>query len=65
MVCRFPNEGGIIGPTSLQAMNACLPDDQRQMQSLAWQFHDNGVDSWFPLSASDLAGYGASFVMAD
>jgi len=53
MVCRFPNEGGMLGSTSLQATNACLPEDQRHVQSFAWQFHDNGVDSWFPLSAPD------------
>ncbi len=53
MICRFPNEGGILGPTSLQTMNACLTEGQRQVQSFAWQFHDNGVDSWFPLSAPD------------
>ncbi len=53
MVCRFPNEGGILGPTSLQAMKACLPEGQEYIPSFAWQFHDNGVDSWFPLSAPD------------
>ncbi len=46
MVCRFPNEGGTLGPTSLPTMLACLPKDQRYVQSFAWQIHDNSVDSW-------------------
>jgi beta-mannosidase len=45
MICRFPNEGGILGPTSLPTMLACLPNDQRQVQSFAWQVHDNSIDS--------------------
>jgi len=46
MMCRFPNEGGTLGPTSLPTMLACLPKDQRYVQSFAWQIHDNSVDSW-------------------
>ena len=46
MICRFPNEGGTLGPTSLPTMLACLPRDQRYVQSFAWQVHDNSVDSW-------------------
>ena len=46
MICRFPNEGGTLGPTSLPTMLACLPKDQRQIHSFAWQVHDNSVDSW-------------------
>lgn len=46
MICRFPNEGGTLGPTSLPTLLACLPKDQRQVQSFAWQVHDNSVDSW-------------------
>jgi beta-mannosidase len=46
MTCRFPNEGGILGPTALPTMLACLPDGQRSVQSFAWQVHDNSVDSW-------------------
>lgn len=46
MVCRFPNEGGILGPTALPTMLACLPEGQRQVQSFAWQVHDNSVDTW-------------------
>ncbi len=46
MMCRFPNEGGTLGPTSLPTMLACLPKGQRYVQSFAWQVHDNSVDSW-------------------
>lgn len=46
MICRFPNEGGIIGPTSLPTMLACLPENQRYVHSFAWQTHDNSIDSW-------------------
>jgi beta-mannosidase len=46
MACRFPNEGGFLGPTSLPTLLACLPEGQRQVQSFAWQVHDNSVDSW-------------------
>lgn len=53
LTSRFPNEGGILGPTSVPAMEACLTDGQTHVQSFAWQQHDNAVDSWFPLSAPD------------
>ena len=46
MVCRFPNEGGFLGPTSLPTTLSCLPEGQRHVQSFAWQYHDNSVDSW-------------------
>jgi len=46
MICRFPNEGGLLGPTALPTMRACLPDGQRFLQSFAWQVHDNSVDTW-------------------
>ncbi|SFS71613.1 beta-mannosidase [Paenibacillus sp. BC26] len=53
MICRFPNEGGILGTTSLSATNACLPEGGGSVLSYAWQQHDNAVDSWFALSAPD------------
>lgn len=50
MVCRFPNEGGILGPSSLPTMKACLrPDDG--IQSFSWQIHGNMLDSWMPGSS--------------
>jgi beta-mannosidase len=46
MICRFPNEGGFLAPTSLPTLLACLPEGQRKVGSFAWQVHDNSVDSW-------------------
>ncbi len=53
MACRFPNEGGILGPNALPTVLACLPEGQRQVQSFAWQVHDNSVDSWAEPSPCD------------
>ena len=46
MICRFPNEGGFLAPTSLPTVKACLPEGQQHVGSFAWQVHDNSVDSW-------------------
>ncbi len=53
MVCRFPNEGGILGPNSLRGVNACLPEGQRYWNSFAWQNHDNSIEQWYRYSAPD------------
>jgi beta-mannosidase len=53
MICRFPNEGGILGPTSLKSMEACLPMKQKHWNSFAWQLHDNSVEQWYKYSAPD------------
>ncbi len=53
MTCRFPNEGGFLGPTALPTMLACLPVGQQFVQSFAWQQHDNSVDSWAEPSPAD------------
>ena len=53
MAPRFPNEGGILGPTSIEAMQSCLPQGQKFVNSFAWQIHDNGVEQWFAKSAPD------------
>ena len=53
MICRFPNEGGILGPTSLPTMLRCLPEGQREVHSMAWQHHDNSIDSWNEPSHTD------------
>ncbi len=46
MVCRFPNEGGIMGPASLPTVRACMPPDQQRVNSFAWEMHDNGIATW-------------------
>jgi len=43
---RFPNEGGILGPTALPTVLACLPPGQRFPRSFAWEVHDNSVSYW-------------------
>jgi len=45
MACRFPNEGGILGPAALPTVLACLPEGHRRVQSFAWQVHDNSIGS--------------------
>ena len=57
MACRFPNEGGILGPTALPTVLACLPAGTTPASSLsprhasarallAWEQHDNSVAYW-------------------
>jgi beta-mannosidase len=41
MICRFPNEGGILGPNALPTVKACLVPGQEHPGSFAWQVHDN------------------------
>ena len=50
MTCRFPNEGGILGPTALPTVRACLPPGEPAAsrlpgcaRSFAWEVHDNGI----------------------
>jgi beta-mannosidase len=56
MICRFPNEGGILGPTSLPTMLAALGPDlaQQKIASFTWQLHDNSVEAWAEPSPADL-----------
>lgn len=42
MVCRFPNEGGILGPTALPTVRACT----NQVGDFGWELHDNSVSYW-------------------
>jgi len=44
--CRFPNEGGWLGPVSLPTMRACFGGGEEKVGNFAWQVHDNSVDSW-------------------
>lgn len=53
MICRFPNEGGILGPNSLSTVMKCLPPGQQKAWSFAWQQHDNSIASWNQASAPD------------
>jgi beta-mannosidase len=56
MICRFANEGGILGPTALPTMLAALGPEERQRKvaSFNWQVHDNSVEAWAEPSPADL-----------
>ena len=43
MSCRFPNEGGIMGPTSLPTIRECLVPGQETPHSFAWEVHENSI----------------------
>ena len=43
MDCRFPNEGGILGPTSLPNMMLALGPGQEYMYSMDFKVHDNSI----------------------
>ena len=54
MTCRFPTEGGFLGPRALPTMLACLPEGPlRRIDSLAWRVHDNSIDGEIEPSATD------------
>ena len=42
MTCRFPNEGGILGPAALPTVRACTD----RIGTFAWELHDNSVTYW-------------------
>lgn len=46
MTCRFPNEGGILGPTALPTVRSCLAAGERRPGSFAWEQHDNSLAYW-------------------
>lgn len=65
---RFPNEGGVLGATGLATLKQFMPQDQRQVFSPVWEFHDNacnywtaggvcyqGLDMWLGLKPEELA----------
>ncbi len=54
MACRFPNEGGVLGPNSLPTVLECLPAGQQKPWSFAWMQHDNSVAHWHDTCSTDL-----------
>lgn len=46
MICRFPNEGGMMGPTALPTVKACLEKGMEYVSSLAWETHENSITYW-------------------
>lgn len=62
MECRFPNEGGFLGPTALPTMRACLEGNGSPFDtfsgaqaSFAWETHDNAVAYWDGVTHPDRA----------
>lgn len=53
MVCRFPNEGGVLGPASMATIESCLSGNQRYMHSFDWDIHDNMLEGWQPGTSAD------------
>jgi beta-mannosidase len=55
IISRFPNEGGVLGPTSLPTMRAALGPEaaQQKINSFTWQIHDNSVEAWAEPSTTD------------
>lgn len=54
MYCRFPDEGGMLGPTSLPTVRACVEGSgDRAPLSFAWQVHDNSCITWTQPSVFD------------
>lgn len=51
MECRFPNEGGVMGPTSVPTLRRCL--DGGQIGGHAWKVHDNSIATWREPSVID------------
>ncbi len=60
MIHRFPNEGGILGPTALKTVTECLPegtktlDDGPTKAALAWETHENSISHWAAVRPPDL-----------
>jgi beta-mannosidase len=54
MYCRYPDEGGMLGPTALPTVRACVAGtaDERPL-SFAWQVHDNSCITWTQPSVFD------------
>ena len=47
MECRFPNEGGILGPVSLPTMLSCIDGTgYNYIDSMSWEVHDNMEHFW-------------------
>ncbi len=43
---RFPNEGGMLGPSTPKTLRAMLPEPERRVGSRTWLHHDNSQNTW-------------------
>lgn len=52
MVCRFPNEGGMLGPNSMATIRRLMKGEEK-LHSITWDFHENMLESWQKGSSGD------------
>ena len=43
---RFPNEGGMLGPSTWETLCEILPEGERRRDSRTWLHHDNTQNTW-------------------
>ena len=43
---RFPNEGGMLGPSTRKTLEQILPPAERHLGSRTWVHHDNPQNTW-------------------
>jgi beta-mannosidase len=43
---RFPNEGGVLGPSTPATLRHILPPEERRVGSRTWLHHDNTQNTW-------------------
>jgi beta-mannosidase len=43
---RFPNEGGVLGPSTPRTLQQILPEAERHIASRTWMHHDNTQNTW-------------------
>ena len=41
LIDRFPNEGGILGASTIPTLKAFLPENEQFVRSFSWDHHDN------------------------
>jgi beta-mannosidase len=51
MICRFPNEGGLLGPNCLPAVRESLAGGPEKPGTFAWELHDCSLSAWDQIPA--------------
>lgn len=63
---RFATEAGILGASSPATLRRFLPEDERHLESRAWEFHDNRLNIWqFTDCAYEIIDYWLGFQPED
>lgn len=52
MVCRFPNEGGMLGPNSMDTIRRLMQGEEK-LHTVTWDFHENMLESWMKGTSGD------------